>query len=225
MRAFFIKTMNEEAYLHSFLKEGEMFFRHVDEFRQIEDGNVRGDKKEGMQKEIMNISIAPSVSTFYIGGNGGKTYGVDWEGFKKAHPEVANVTAPFTFLISYVANSLLYCITYINSNTQNIDAVLSEIQKFGKYSAVVTDCEDFIAKLRTRIPNSDFGLVRYGSKKDDSKSLSTYSIFDKSIEYELQQEFRISKPANGQKQEIVKIGKLSGFVCTSRSLDVLKQQL
>ena len=225
MREFFIKTMNEEAYLHSLLDEGELFFRHVNEFRQIEDGNVRGDNHEGMQKEIKTISVAPNVSTFYIGGNGGKTFGVDWDSVKKAYPQLANATQPITISISYVTDMLLYCMTYINSNTPNINEVLKEIQKFGEYSAVITNCSDFISKAKSCMPSASMGLVKYGVKHDEADTLSTCNIFDKKADYELQQEFRLAIPANGQMRGIVKIGKLSGFVCTSKSLQVLKHQL
>ena len=222
LREFLIKTMKEEAYLHSFLQEGEMLLKHVEIFRNIEDNYLRGDKNEGMCREDINVLINPSVSKFYFGGKGGKVVGIDWDGVKKAHPHLANEGMK-VLRITYAADVLIYCITYINSNTPNIDAVLSEIQRFGGYSAVITDCGDFISKIKAKIPNSQFGLVKYTD--NDSKAPRTYNVFEKDKNYQSQQEFRIVKPSNGQRSEIIRIGKLSGFVCTSRSLDALKQLL
>jgi len=219
VREFFIKTMNEQQYLQDFLKKGQMFFRHAAEFRKIEDENVRGDKNEGSQKEIEIVSVSPSTKTILFGGNGGKKYIIDWDGVKKAHPEFANVTQPFCFDSNYVADIHLYCITYINSNTPDIDKVFEEISKFGKYSAVITNCAEFLEKVKKAIPAIQMDFVRYGEKG------KTYSVFDKDKNYSYQNEFRIIKDSNGNKTSIIEIGKLSGFFCTSESLYTLKQFL
>ena len=138
---------------------------------------------------------------------------------KKAHPEFANVTQPFCFDLTYVADIHLYCITYINSNTPDIDRVFEEISKLGKYSAVITNCVEFIEKVKKAIPAIQMDFVRYGEKG------KTYSVFDKDKNYSYQNEFRIIKDSNGNKTSIIEIGKLSGFVCTSESLYTLKQFL
>jgi hypothetical protein len=85
----------------------------------------------------------------------------------------------------------LYCITYINSNTPDIDKVFEEISKFGKYSTVITNCAEFLEKVKKSIPTAEMELVRYGEKGE------TYSVFDKDKNYIYQNEFRIVKNSNG----------------------------
>lgn len=212
--------MNEEQYLQNFLSKGQMLFRHVEEFRKIEDGNIRGDKKEGTQHEKINIRVAPNTSKISLGGIGGKKFYIDWDALKKAHPQLAITTTQLTsFTLDYVADIHLYCITYINSNTPNIDKVLNAICKLGKYSAVITNCAEFIEKVNKSIPNAKMGFVRYVEEEE------IRSVFDKKTEYDYQNEFRIVKNANGRMNSMMEIGKLSGFVCTSESLHTLKQVL
>lgn len=226
MKEFLIKTMNEECYLQALLKKGQMLFRRASEFRRIEDGNIRGDITEGMQQEIVRAYIDPSVSTFYLGGeNGGKMYGINWAKAKKDHPELANATSPFTFQINYVADVMIYCMTYINSATPNMDEIFFELQKLGKYSAVITNCTEFASKIKLHIPNAVCGLVNYSDVESSAAESNLHTLFTKSKQYELQSEFRVVKSSNGKTQETIEIGALSGFVFPSENLHTLKQML
>lgn len=219
MREFLIKTFNREEYADRFLYNGEMRFSHIVSFQNIEDGEIRGDKTEGVTIETINADIAPNVTKFYLGSsNGGKLYVVDWEGVKKQFPEIANNPGKYQFRIKYQVDWLIYCLTYINSATPEINKILNKCTSFGEYSTVICDCEGFLSKVSNLVPNCQHGLVKYSNEEMKHP-------FIKPLDYSWQQEYRIAIPAGNNKERFFSIGKLRGFVCKTRSIYTLKQLL
>ena len=214
MREFLIKTFNCEEYAHRFLYNGEMRFAHVALFQKIEDGKIRGDITEGLTIETINADIAPNVTKFNLG----KQYVVDWKGVKKQFPELANNSGKYQFRIRYQVDWLIYCLTYINSTTADINKILSMCTNFGEYSTVICDCKDFLSKVVNLIPNCQQGLVKYSNEEIKHP-------FIKPLDYSWQQEFRIAISACNNKERFFNIGKLVGFVCKTKSLYMLKQVL
>ena len=219
MREFFIKTFSCEEYAQSFLHNGEMKFSHIVSFQNIVDGEVRGDKNEGLTIEHFNAEISSNVTRFNLGNpSGGKQYVVDWAGVKKQFPEIAHNPGKLQFRIEYQVDWLIYCLTYINSKTLNIDRILDKCIDFGEYSTVICDCKDFLSKVTNLIPGCQKGLIKYSNEEMKHP-------FIKPLDYSWQQEFRIAIPATNNKEQFFYIGKLSGFVCKTRSLYTLKQVL
>ena len=85
MREFLIKTFDKEEYAQSFIQNGEMLFRHIRYFNQIEDNQVRGDSEEGLAKESATLHLNQNVKTIHLGNS---RFAVDWGRFKKEHPEI-----------------------------------------------------------------------------------------------------------------------------------------
>lgn len=63
-----------------------------------------------------------------------------------------------------------------------------------------------------------FSLVKYSNEENGK------DVFVKPIEYQFDSEFRIVKNNNKEK-ELVNIGKLKGFVCLTRSIQIIKDVL
>lgn len=194
-----------------------MLFRNFKYFRGIEDNKQRGDKSEGLAIEQKNIVLFDNIKRVQIGKkNQGKQYFLDIERIKKDKPELFN--KELTMKISYYADCMLYCLTYIDSNTKNIDLIFERIKNYGEYSVVITDCRDFLEKVKTEILGCEFKLVNYNAEKDIK------DVFNKPVEYKYDSEFRIVKNSSGD-SEFIEIGKLQGFICASKSLKAIKSVL
>ena len=219
MREFLVKTFDREEYALRFLHNGEMKFSHIVSFQNIEDCEIRGDKTEGLAIETINTDIGPNVTKFNLGNpNGGKQYVVDWKAIKQHFPEMANNPGKFQFRIEYQVDWLIYCLTYINSTTPDVNKILNKCTSFGEYSTVICDCKDFLFKVNNSIPDCCQGFVKYSNE-------GMKHPFIKPLDYSWQQEYRIAIPASNIKERFFHIGKLIGFVCKTKSLHMLKQML
>lgn len=212
-----IKTFDKLEYANDFYKKGAMLFSRASHFKDVDDNNVRKDNNEGHVIDKKRIKIPNNVNHFYI-GDGGKKYFVDWKAVKKAYPDINNCNEPIELKIEYVANVLIYSMTYVCSKTRNIDDVLNESAKFGEYSVVVYDVRDFIERIK-QLPTRQAGLVQYVDDKGKD-------IFIKPTRYKNEQEFRIMlNNDNNVDREIFHIGQIKAFVCSSRSLPTIKNML
>lgn len=205
MQEYLIKTFDKEEYARRFLNDGEMLFRHVSYFHSIEDGLVRGDADEGRAKEIINTNISSTLNTISIG----EKYYVNWEDVKIHYPDLMDYSGQMWFEISYIADIQIYCLTYVSSNMKIVSDILDSIKQFGDYSVVITDCIEFIDRVRYAF-DAECGRVTYdcGEMKD---------VFMKKMQYKNQSEFRIV--INGSKSSVKKyIGPISGFLCKTSEL-------
>ena len=183
MREFLIKTFDREEYAQRFLLEGEMKFSHVALFQELEDGEIREDKNEGLAIEQKIISLDHTTKRVIIKSKDSeRNYIVDWDAVKKVYP-ILNQEGKkdIQFRLTYIVDWLIYCITYINSETSNIEAVLQNCNSFGSFCVVICDCSDFLNKVKQTFPNCEYGFVRYSETAERSP-------FVKSKKYELQQE-------------------------------------
>ena len=213
MREFLIKTFDKEEYAQSFIQNGEMLFRHIRYFNQIEDNQVRGDSEEGLAKENATLHLNQNVKTIHLGNS---RFAVDWERFKKEHPEIKFKDENVEFRLTYYADVQLYCMTYVASNTENLEEIFSNAKSFGQYSAVITNWQDFLAKIKN-IPTARCGLVEYSDNEERT-------LFKKRLAYKNQNEFRIFVEGS-EDSRLLTVGHLQGFVCNAKSLGALKAQL
>ena len=217
MRQFFIKTFSKLEYAELFLSKGQMLFRNFKYFRKIEDNKQRGDESEGLAIEQKNIVLSSNLKSLQIGRNNqGKQFFLDIEKLKNDKPELFN--KELTMKISYYADCILYCLTYIDSNTKDIDLVFNRIKNYGEYSVVITNCKDFLEKVKTKILGCECKFVKYNTEKDKK------DVFNKPVEYKYDNEFRIVKNSSDD-SEFIEIGKLQGFICKSESLNAIKSVL
>ena len=217
MREFFIKTFKDKKYAEAFLNNGEMLFRHFNYFRNIEDNKQRGDLSEGLSVETKKLLITNNVKSIQIGNNKiVKKFYIDVERLKKEKPDIFN--KPLNFTLKYFADCEIYCITYLNSSTTNLDYIFDRIKKYGEYSVVITDCKNFLNKIKSNMLDYKFSLVKYSNEENGK------DVFVKPIEYQFDSEFRIVKNNNKEKK-LVNIGKLKGFVCLTRSIQIIKDVL
>lgn len=212
MQEYLIKTFDKEEYARQFLNDGEMLFRHVSYFHSIEDGSVRGDADEGRAKEIINTNISSALNTISIG----EKYYVNWEDVKIHYPDLMNYSGPMWFEISYIADIQIYCLTYVSSYMKNVSEIFDYIKQFGDYSVVITDCVEFVDRVRYAL-DAQCGRVTYdcGEMQD---------VFMKKMQYKNQSEFRII--IDGHELINLKfVGPIRGFLCKTSELPNLLSDL
>ena len=217
MQEVLIKTFKKSDYQYAqaLLNNGELFFQHVDAYRNMEGDCQRNDFEEGEGVENISAFIDPNVNSFYIGQPNGKQFFVDWAAVKKTYPQLQNTSnsGPMRFRISYVVDWLIYCMTYIGPSTLNRSEVFETIAKLGEYSVVISDCNSFMEKIGQKVQIVKKGLVTY----TDGKIIDPFT--KRNTEYSGQNEYRFAILANGTKNKTIQIGQVSGFICESKNIE------
>lgn len=219
MKEVFIKTFSNLEYATNFLKKGEMLFRHVDYFRKIEDGNVRGDLQEGDTRSYLNLKIDKRVEIINLHSEiTGKTVPFNWKEYQEEHPELKGKT-DIRLQMDYIAQVQIYCMTYIRVGMPNIDQIFLEIQKFGKYSVVIADEEahNFIDRVRYSGVIAATNTVKY----IDNPEMP--SPFIKPKIYSNQSEFRMIKDAHDELETKLYFGEVNGQIWRTSALRGLKR--
>lgn len=214
-----LKTFKESDYsfAKNLLDSGDLFFQHVSVYQEIEDGEVRGDLNEGQVVEEYELPVTPNMKKILIGNSdGGKQYVLDLEKVRENIPNLRGA-GQSKIRINYTVDMLLYCMTYINNKTCNIQYILNNLSRLGKYCVVITDCKGFISKVNSQIKGK-CGLVEYCDMKKSS-------IFVKKKFYSWQSEYRIGIAANGLKQKLISIGPLNGFIFDTSDTSFIEQFL
>ena len=215
---FLIKTFKEPdlQYAKNLLSNGELFFQHVSVYRKIEDNNIRGDNDEGSVLETYELNIPPHIKTLTIGNrNGGKIFIADLERARKGIPDLRGQEIQ-SIRIKYVVDCLIYCMTYIDNELENQNEIIDGLQHFGKYSVII-QLDEFTAKVNSMI-KCEKGLVCYSDN-------GTLDPFTKRKNYSWQSEYRLCIAAEGYKQKLISIGRLSGFICESNATNIIKKRL
>lgn len=217
MQEVLIKTFKKSDYQYAqaLLNNGELFFQHVDAYRNMEGDCQRNDFEEGGVVENISAYIDPNVNSFYIGQPNGKQFFVDWAAVRKNYPQLQNTSnsEPLRFRISYVVDWLIYCMTYISLSTLNRSEVYETIAKLGEYSVVISDCNSFIEKIGQKVQIVKKGLVTY----TDGKIINPF--MKRKAGYSGQNEYRFAILANGAKTKTIQIGQVSGFICESKNIE------
>jgi len=214
-----LKTFKESdfEYAKNLLDYGDLFFQHVMVYQEIEDNKVRGDKNEGQVVEVHNITLPPNIKKVYFGNPlGGKQYVIDLEMTREHIPALKEAELR-DISIEYTVDWLLYCMTYVNNRNSNVQNILNNLSRLGKYCVVITDCKDFVSKVNSKIKGI-CGLVEYCDTKQPSP-------FIKKESYNWQSEYRIGIAANGLKQKLVSIGSLNGFIFDTSDTSFIEQFL
>ena len=221
MREILIKTFNNLKYAINFLEKGEMLFRHVDYFRKIEDGNIRGDVSEGFTRNYLNVDISEGIEIINLHSEvTGVTVPFNWKEYQAQHPKLKGETK-IRLQLDYISQIQIYCMTFIHVSMTNIDKILFEIQKFGKHSVVVADenARQFVETLKNSGSIEATGFVKYIDNPDKP------SPFIKPKLYENQSEFRMIRHANNESETKLYIGKIDGELWRTSSLRGLKKYL
>lgn len=221
MREVFIKTFDKLEYAIKFLENGQMLFRHVDYFRKIEDGNIRGDASEGYTRDYMNIKIPEGVETINLHSEiTGVTVPFNWKEYQEKHPELKGQT-DVRLQMDYISQVQIYCMTYIKAGMPNIDKIFLETQKFGKYSVVVAD--ENAHRLINIIRKS--GLIEATDLVKYIDNPEMPSPFIKPTAYKNQSEFRMIRYARNERTTAILCGKVDGELWRTNSLRGLKKYL
>lgn len=117
--------------------------------------------------------------------------------------------------IKYIAAANIYCMTLLNTDEYIDSRVYQEVRKFGKYSVVILDFDEFINKINK---------VKTVYKKNNTENNLTFGkveyingdrphIFRKAEEFKYENEFRIAcMPPILNEKNFIYIGKIESAV-------------
>lgn len=216
-----IKTFSDIEYANNFLQKGEMLFRHVNYFRKIEDGHLRGDTNEGNSRAYYNMNIPQNIETINFHSQiTGKTVPFNWKEYQEEYPELKGKT-DIRIQMDYVAEIQIYCMTYLVNGMRNIDAVISEIKRFGKYSVVIADenLREFLENVKKCKENIAGNIVKYDDNPDKP------SPFIKPKRYANQSEYRVIRYAHDKMQSFYYAGPVKGTIWSTKSIHGIKRYL
>ena len=219
MREFLIKTFKESDYQYAqaLLKNGELFFQHVNNYREMEEDIQRSDFDEGTAVDSFPAHITPNVDFFYIKDPDGKKFYLDWAAAKKAYPFLQK--GHIHLQLSYVVDWLIYSMTYINSSTFDRQKIFETIAKLGKYSVVILDCNSFIKSVEQKVKIVKRGLISYV----EDKIIDPFT--KRKAAYFGQNEYRFAISANGATTKTIQVGPVSGFICESKNIPDIERYL
>ena len=192
MQEVLIKTFKKSDYQYAqaLLNNGELFFQHVDAYRNMEGDCQRNDFEEGGVVENISAYIDPNVNSFYIGQPNGKQFFVDWAAVRKNYPQLQNTSnsEPLRFRISYVVDWLIYCMTYISLSTLNRSEVYETIANLEQkpYCVLIDEAQfltlNQVLELVIITKEWNIPVICYGLKVDfqgnlfeGSKALLSYA--------------------------------------------------
>lgn len=202
----FIKFGSEKNIIDLY-NNGTVFLNTIQYFRNIEDGELRGDKYEGVSEVINSLP-----GTFKI-----KQSEQEFR-FEKVH-----LRKSFKEILGNIYS--LYAISDKGFRNYQDFKIDERLNGFGSYCLVI-DPKSFINKMEKTLHNLGYsynhGFVDYYDKE---KICREVSLFEKPLEFEYQKEFRFF--LKNEKIEPVKIQIDSLENCSElfRTEDILTLQL
>lgn len=169
----FLKFGSEEN-INDLYRNGTIYMNAIQRFREIEDGELRGDKYEGVS----------SIKNYPAG-----------------HFEIPSIGFKGQYIALYLRESYkqvlgnvysLYCISSHGWKMPEDFKIEPKIRQFGSHCLMIKDNPTFLARVESKLNELGFsfthGFVNYYNK---DKVNRTISLFEKPSEFEYQKEFRI----------------------------------
>ena len=187
----FLKFGNEDN-INDLLHNGTIYLNSIQNFRKIEDKQLRGDKYEG----VLSIKNYPS-GQFEIPSLNYKGDYLALHLFEKYEEVLGNIYS-------------LYCVSS-HGWTNPVDFKIDKrVKNFGSHCLMIKKPESFLKRIEDALINLKIkhrhGLVDYYDKEVVNKKIT---LFEKRIEYEYQKEFRIYVERDSTEPFIFQIGDLS----------------
>jgi hypothetical protein len=162
-----------ETDINDLFYNGTIYMNSIQHFRQIEDGELRGDNYEG----VVSIKNYPpgKIETPSIGYKGNYIS----LHLKQTHGQV------FGNIYS------LYCVSSYGWQSPLDFKIDEKIKRFGTHCLLVKDARKFISLIENKINQSNLKLVHGFVDYYDSKKVNRrIHLFEKPFQFEYQKEFR-----------------------------------
>jgi hypothetical protein len=187
--SFGLLKFGKESWLKN-MKDGKLWFRTLEYYRNYEDDKNIGDKNEG----ISNIFHPDENIKFYFYSlviKGGEPF------------EILDIIGPVCDFSNYYKNTYIYCLSYftrkdIIEKTIYEDIVLE--QKDWDSVFFFLDPEDFVNTIKTSL-NEYNPIICRVQYFDYSKDQDNLDVFSKSDKYRFQKEIRIALQYSGKSEQ------------------------
>ena len=203
----FIK-FGEEEHITDLFNNGTIYMNSVQHFRKFEDGQLRGDKYEGVS----------SIKNYPQG-----TYEIPSMNIEGEYVSL-QLRESFEVVLGNIFS--LYCISSKGWDNPLDFQIDERVKKFGSHCLIVKKNDLFLKliehKLRDLQIKYTHDFVEYYNKNDVNREIN---LFEKPNDFEYQKEFRIYADTKSDKPLIFNIGSLKGIaeIYPSESLvDTLK---
>lgn len=203
----FLKFGAEEHVLDLY-ENGTVYLNTIEYFRKCEDDELRGDEYDGASRIINSLP-----GSFYIPSINHTV------NYQKIHLKEAYAT---------VLGNLycLYCVSTFGFPDLNSFEINPKIKSFGTHCLMIKEPGTFITKVGNALNDAGYkfghNLVEYYDKTTFSGELT---LFQKSLEYEYQKEFRFSIENQALEPITIKIGSMKDYSEIFKIEDIMQMRL
>ncbi len=200
----FLKLGSEENILDLF-ENGTIYMNTIEYFRKVEDGELRGDKYEGVSRIINSLP-----GTFKIKGIDREFNYIKMH-LREAHSEViGNIYSLYAISSKGFPNPLDF-----EFDKRNL--------RFGTHCLMIKDLPYFFKKIEKELKKNNYkfhhNFVDYYDKDEVNRKIT---LFEKPLEFEYQKEFRFYVEDYGIKPIKIQIGSLKKYAEIFKIEDLLE---
>jgi len=194
----------QEEHIRDLYQNGTIFMNSIQYFRKLEDGELRGDRYEGINR-IRNYPAGqfeiPSLN------------------FKGNYLSL-QVREAYETVVGNIFS--LYCISSHGWENPNDFKIDEKIKKFGSHCLLIKDNAKFLSlieeKLKELKVKFNHNFVTYYDKDKVDREIT---LFEKPLEFGYQKEFRLYAEQKLDKPFIFKIGSLEDIAEIYNSKDIV----
>lgn len=196
-----------ELHMNALLKTGQLFMQTIGHFRKLEDGEVRGDRDEGLNY----LMTQPKMGVITIGGH---TLNPD---------DIVRVTVSRDYdhgihVFSMTGVSWETTMKMVSGGNAVHPQVTTE---FGDTALVILNAKEFLRRVdaacRKNVREANRGWAIYF---DPSSHSGPVTLHHKNKNYDWQTEYRITVPPTGEPSFILDIGSLEDIAAVTPASEV-----
>lgn len=199
----FLKFGHEE-HINDLYHNGTIFMNAIQHFRKIEDGELRGDRYEGVSR-IKNYPPGqfeiPSLNF-------------------KGNYLALQIREAYDTVVGNIFS--LYCVSSHGWENPNDFKIDEKIKQFGSHCLLIKDNVKFISlieeKLKELNVKFNHNFVNYYDKDKVDRKIT---LFEKPLEFEYQKEFRFYVERKSDKPYVFSIGSLKDVAEIYNSKDIV----
>lgn len=182
----------QEEHIKDLYDNGTIYMNSIQSFRTIEDGELRGDKYEGVSK-IKNYPPGEfEIPELNYKGN-----------FLALH-----VRESYETILGNIFS--LYCVSSHGWENPNDFRIDEKIKKIGSHCLMIKDGPKFLSLIEKKLKELkvvyEHGFVEYYDKENVDREIT---LFEKPLEFEYQKEFRFYVRRRSDQPFIFSIGSLT----------------
>lgn len=194
----------QEEHINDLYQNGTIFMNAIQYFRKIEDGELRGDRYEGVSR-IKNYPPGqfeiPSLNF-------------------KGNYLALQIREAYDTVVGNIFS--LYCISSHGWENPNDFKIDEKVKQFGTHCLVVKDNVKFLSlieqKLKELKVRFNHNFVTYYDKDKVDREIT---LFEKPLEFEYQKEFRFYIERKSDKPFVLSIGSLTDIAEIHKAKDIV----